>query len=469
MPRSRGRPASTAGCTKRTTTPGQGEQSKEGQDDLVVSAVETARCHGRHSSPEIKWLISTSFLAEIMDITIFYAWQSDRDESLNRKFIRDAVSAACARINADQTNDWQITVDSDTQGQAGMCDIPNTILTKIRACDVFLADLTLVGTIDERPTKKIPNPNVVFELGYAARHLHFGRLIGVVNEAFGKIDGQIFDIKRRASVIYKAVATDSAQKRKKAAERLSTRVEEVIRITIEKEVIPRRQMSDATRADRNAVAQSKFADRVLSGGFHEFGKRPAVVTSVLFRVPRVFDFDKVYDEAQSLLSVNPEVTADTWYWQDDNGTMELSRNGYILRAYAGDYRSMQAEVNFKGGDPDAVQMLRAATVQRNIIIHVVNKCLLLKTLTFKPPWHIAISLVGIKGFCLIDDANMASPRKCDTDVLNLPLITVHTLAEVADVQAAGLLLRESLGYLCRSFGWQDNFCYTSTRQLSLRF
>jgi hypothetical protein len=74
---------------------------------------------------------------------------------------------------------------TDTKGEAGMCDIPNTILKKIRACDIFLADLTRVYPTEAKPDNLAPNPNVVFELGYAARHLRFGAPIGVINEAFG--------------------------------------------------------------------------------------------------------------------------------------------------------------------------------------------------------------------------------------------------------------------------------------------
>ncbi len=209
-----------------------------------------------------------------MDITIFYAWQSDRPGKVNHHLIREAAEAACARISDDESNDWEVAIDSDTQGEAGMCDIPNTILQKIEKCDIFLADLTLVGTTDADTTKHIPNPNVVFELGYAARQLGFEAMVGVVNEAYGKVEGQVFDIKRRASLRYSAAETDSKPVRTKVSDQLSRALEKIFRATIETVILPRRLEADASASKHEAKSQSDFATRVLSGSFHGFNALP---------------------------------------------------------------------------------------------------------------------------------------------------------------------------------------------------
>jgi hypothetical protein len=175
-----------------------------------------------------------------MNVTVFYAWQSDRPEKLNHYLIRDAAKEACARITADPSNDWNLTLDSDTQGTPGMCDIPNTILEKIRKCDIFLADLTLVGKTEAETPKVLPNANVVFELGYAARQLGFKALVGVVNQAFGKVEGQVFDIKRRSCLKYTAQPGGSKPDVKKAEDKLSKDLEKIIRSTIATVVIPKR-------------------------------------------------------------------------------------------------------------------------------------------------------------------------------------------------------------------------------------
>ena len=133
-----------------------------------------------------------------MDITVFYAWQDDQPRKTNRYLIRDAAQAACDEITEDTSNDYTLTLDQDTAGQPGMCDIPNTILEKIRNCNIFLADLTFVGeSINKSPEEKaqlIPNPNVTLELGYAVGSKAtkesdgFDRVIAVMNTAYGEPD-----------------------------------------------------------------------------------------------------------------------------------------------------------------------------------------------------------------------------------------------------------------------------------------
>jgi hypothetical protein len=192
-----------------------------------------------------------------MDVTVFYACQSDRPEKLNHYLIRDAAREACNRITADSNNDWSVNLDSDTQGTPGMCDIPNTILQKIWKCDIFLADLTLVGKTESEQPKLLPNTNAVFELGYAAKHLGFKALIGVVNEAFGKVEGQVFDIKRRACLKYSAGASDPKLDLRRIADKLSKELEKIIRGTIEAVVIPKRRKAAANAID--ALGEERLA------------------------------------------------------------------------------------------------------------------------------------------------------------------------------------------------------------------
>ena len=81
------------------------------------------------------------------------------------------------------------TISSSTRAhwRPGMCDIPNTILKKIKRCDIFLCDLTFVGSYTNRAstTKKVSNPNVYFEFGFAVARLGLRRVISVMNAAYG--------------------------------------------------------------------------------------------------------------------------------------------------------------------------------------------------------------------------------------------------------------------------------------------
>jgi hypothetical protein len=66
-------------------------------------------------------------------------------------------------------------IDHDTRGVAGTPPIAETILRKIDAASVFIADVTPVAVTDQG--KQVANPNVLIELGYAKKTHPFERII----------------------------------------------------------------------------------------------------------------------------------------------------------------------------------------------------------------------------------------------------------------------------------------------------
>ncbi len=125
--------------------------------------------------------------------TVFYAWQADCPSGTNRGFIRKALDQAVKRLNDDG---YEIEVDEGTAGVAGMPDITGEILKKIDQCAVFVADVTLVGTVNEPGSaKRLSNPSVMYELGYARNAHGENRLVALVNTAFGRVEDLPFDIK----------------------------------------------------------------------------------------------------------------------------------------------------------------------------------------------------------------------------------------------------------------------------------
>ena len=102
-----------------------------------------------------------------MVFKIFYAWQSDQDETLCKDLIREALDKAATELRAELNID--MTIDQDTQDVPGSPSIPDTILGKIAASEAVVADLTLTHTSDKQvdPEKRGSNPNVMLEYGYA--------------------------------------------------------------------------------------------------------------------------------------------------------------------------------------------------------------------------------------------------------------------------------------------------------------
>jgi hypothetical protein len=122
--------------------------------------------------------------------TIFYSWQSDLPNKINRGFIRDALDIAARAITKDLSLYEEPIIDQDTRGIPGSPEIVSSILTKIDSCSMFIADITLTS-------QGIPNPNVLIEYGYALKSKGHECIIGVMNDAFGLPDDLPFDLRAR--------------------------------------------------------------------------------------------------------------------------------------------------------------------------------------------------------------------------------------------------------------------------------
>src|SRR5687767_13550735 len=102
-----------------------------------------------------------------MSTKVFYAWQSDRDEDACRYLIRDALKQALRKLKADAKvqSAPPFELDHDTKGITGHPHIAAAIRKKIKACGVFVADLTHVAdyvtTEGQSRSKKAQNANVM--------------------------------------------------------------------------------------------------------------------------------------------------------------------------------------------------------------------------------------------------------------------------------------------------------------------
>lgn len=176
------------------------------------------------------------------EFTVFYAWQSDTPRKLNKNFIYEALRSALSRISADPTIEDSPRIDHDTKDVAGIPEIASTILQKIDICGVFVADLTIVGQTPERDgkVKLVPNPNVMLELGYALKAVGSEAIICIMNEAFGSVDAQVFDLAHRRWPITYKLDDHKDPKYKKVQEDLSHKIEGALRIIIAQGIPDRR-------------------------------------------------------------------------------------------------------------------------------------------------------------------------------------------------------------------------------------
>src|SRR5258706_7332995 len=130
-------------------------------------------------------------------IKVFYAWQSDLPAKFNRTAVKKCLRLASGELEeqlSTETQQTEVVIDEATRDCPGSPNIPASILEKIQASDVFVADVSIINS--ESDDKTTPNPNVVFELGYAVANLGWERVILLINEVHGKVELLPFDFDR---------------------------------------------------------------------------------------------------------------------------------------------------------------------------------------------------------------------------------------------------------------------------------
>jgi hypothetical protein len=138
-----------------------------------------------------------------MSTVIFYSWQSDLPNSTNRGFIQKALERATKEIESDESVAVEPVIDRDTAGIPGSPDIATTILQKIDKSDVFSCDVSIINSGSKsRPT---PNPNVLIELGYALKRMGWGRILMIMNTAYGSVETLPFDLRMKRVITYEAL------------------------------------------------------------------------------------------------------------------------------------------------------------------------------------------------------------------------------------------------------------------------
>lgn len=112
---------------------------------------------------------------------IFYSWQSDIPK--NRRFIRAFIDDAVNFIN--ETDTIEAERDEATKGLTGSPNIIQSIYKKIESCDLFIADITTCFRGIDCEERMSPNPNVLLELGFAAKCLGWESVICFCNSDYG--------------------------------------------------------------------------------------------------------------------------------------------------------------------------------------------------------------------------------------------------------------------------------------------
>lgn len=142
---------------------------------------------------------------------IFYSWQSDIPTI--KAFIRRVIDSAIFLL--DETETIEAERDEATKGLTGSPNIVESIYKKIESCDLFIADITSCYKGVYREDKMSPNPNVLLELGFAAKCLGWDRIICLCNS--DKKSNYPFDIAQNKVISFSLENTNSDKALKQLA------------------------------------------------------------------------------------------------------------------------------------------------------------------------------------------------------------------------------------------------------------
>jgi len=122
---------------------------------------------------------------------LFYSWQSDTPS--NRGLIQKCIREALKVVK-------HFELETATRGTAGSPDITSTILGKIDDSNMIIADVTIVNPSSCK-ARLMPNPNVMYELGYALKSLGEENIILIADKATTNTANLPFDIRNRRMVL----------------------------------------------------------------------------------------------------------------------------------------------------------------------------------------------------------------------------------------------------------------------------
>ena len=158
------------------------------------------------------------------EFKVFFSWQSDLSAYKTKRFIEEAITVAKKQLEGI----IEVVPDEATRERLGSPDITHTIFEKIDQCNLFIADVSVVGSYTkdkDEGNRFFPNPNVLLELGYAAGVLTWERCICLANTEFGSLDQLPFDLNHRRITAYSFEDGDKKNEVKRIARIIKSTIE----------------------------------------------------------------------------------------------------------------------------------------------------------------------------------------------------------------------------------------------------
>lgn len=225
----------------------------------------------------------------------FWSWQSDIDDKINRYFIRDCIQEVLTELNKENAGsvvDESVReLDQDTMGVTGSPHVFDTILKKIKESDYFIADITPIAKtkgLEKKKAKKVMNPNVALELGYALSIHGDERIITIFNESLGTIPGDLpFDLShKRWPLSYNLTSANSTQERESIKKEFKSKLKVALRDCVRKD---QEVQGSATKA---IFVTDEYEKKKQKGIYFKEGESLCTITQGSINKPENYYFDE---------------------------------------------------------------------------------------------------------------------------------------------------------------------------------
>jgi hypothetical protein len=452
------------------------------------------------------------------ELTVFYAWQSDSPSRDNRNFIESALEQAFKNLHKAGKVQSSPRLDKDTKDIPGIPDIANTILDKIRVADVFVADVSYVGTCPpkEDETKLLPNPNVMLELGYALSELGWERIALVINTTTGSQEKLPFDLRnRRWPVAYQlasnAADTERAEEKKKLTKQFEDAIGAIAKLPPRQKKGTSSQRLDALETmvsslsgsiaqyttlanlvsglqkvstvsgsevnDPKSKCQKQLKEliaRLAAGKFENVAYQQGMLAMVICPTtapPSLPIFDSKLN-----LELRP-FDASSW-WHRTYGERLVTTSQNEERTDAATEITMAGCINAAGHHVIAISpeffsfsgqkapehvAIASVAYEKRIIEAVFDYIKALKQIGTKGPWFVCLGIVNVKKSVLYVDTRFAfGGRAFEGDEIFPPIIEISEDVGLENPQAIARALRPAFDYVWREHGYPRSFNYAET-------
>jgi hypothetical protein len=351
---------------------------------------------------------------------VFWSWQSDTPGRIGRHFVRDALSAAIERLKespeieepTERGARSAMHLDHDRKGIPGSPDLARVILEKIEQSAVFVADVTAVAITttqaDETQRKKVINPNVAIELGYALHALGDGALLMVMNEHYGRRADLPFDLQSKAGPILFNLAPDADRKTITAASgQLTSQLAEALELCIAQHVETIRQARPFPQAEaKNGPARFRARGEPLGiedprGTNISLAPGPAI----WLRLMPPFDPPKKPTRSELAKAVNQGINLPTLMGPANGTHMFRAEDGVGTCILLDGVQTKTAAFAFKTGEVWATDtwvlgteqtMISAVEIEKMLTEQLPRYAYFLGLLGLKPPYRWIAGLTGVK-------------------------------------------------------------------------